>query len=64
MRDLVAFMYLIFICIAAYGVVSRALFKYNELQFTAQNISESIFYRPYWFLYSVVDDEKEELDSK
>ena len=58
------FIYLIFVCIAAYGVVSRALFMYNKLEFTATNLFVSIFYRPYWFLYSIVEDEKNELDSK
>ena len=63
MRDLVAILYLIFVCIAAYGVVSRALVMYDAIQFTGQNIFVSIFYRPYWFLYSIVDDEKTDLDS-
>jgi hypothetical protein len=64
MRDLMAFLYLIFVCIAAYGVVSRALFMYDKLEFTAQNLFVEIFYRPYWFLYSIVDDEKNNLDGR
>ncbi len=64
MRDLTAFIYLIFVCIAAYGVVSRALIMYGNLTFTAKDLLMAIFYRPYWFLYSIVDDEKNDLDSK
>ncbi|UJR16241.1 hypothetical protein I4U23_003149 [Adineta vaga] len=62
MRDLISIIYLIFVCIAAYGVVSRALFMYNNIEFTAQNVFTSIFYRPYWFLYSIVDEERNDLD--
>jgi hypothetical protein len=64
MRDLIGIIYIIFVCIAAYGVVSRALVMYSSLEFTANNISSAIFYRPYWLLYSDVDDEKQYLDSK
>lgn len=64
MRDLTGILYIIFVCIAAYGVVSRALTMYNDLYFTANSIASAIFYRPYWFLYSIADDEKEYLDSK
>jgi hypothetical protein len=58
------FVYIIFVCIAAYGIVSRSLTMYNSIEFTAQNLSSAIFYRPYWFLYAVVDDEKSDLDGK
>ena len=64
MQDLVAFIFIIFVCIAAYGVVSTALTAYSSVDFTAQNISSAVFYRPYWFLYSIVDDEKKKLDGK
>jgi hypothetical protein len=52
------------VCIAAYGVVSRSLTMYNSLEFTAKNLSSAIFYRPYWFLYGTVDDEKNDYDGK
>lgn len=52
-----------FICIVAYGVVSRGLFMYEDLEFTFKSIVANVFYRPYWFLYSIADDEKEDLDS-
>ena len=57
-------MYIIFVCIAAYGVVSRALTMYAELEFTANRVFTAVFYQPYWFLYSIVDKEKTDLDSK
>ncbi len=57
-------MYIIFVCIAAYGVVSRALIMYNTLEFTAKSIFTAIFYQPYWFLYSIVESEKNTLDGK
>jgi hypothetical protein len=47
---------MIFIAIAAYGVVSRALILYNEIPFTAQGIFGNIIYIPYWFIYGVVTD--------
>jgi hypothetical protein len=37
---------------------------YNSIEFTAQNLSAAIFYRPYWFLYADVDDAKSYLDGK
>jgi hypothetical protein len=64
MQELLVFIYLIFVCIAAYGVVSRALFMYGQIELTIQSVFTSIFYRPYWFLYSIVDEEKNDLDSK
>ena len=51
-----AFVYMIFIAIAAYGVVSRALFMYNQVPFTGQGIFENIFYSPYWFIHGVYND--------
>ncbi|CAF4184066.1 unnamed protein product, partial [Rotaria sp. Silwood2] len=62
LRYLTGFMYIIFVCIAAYGVVSRALTMYDELEFTARSVLTAIFYQPYWFLYSIVDQEKSHLD--
>ena len=55
-------MYIILVCIAAYGVVSRALTMYSGLEFTARNLTNALFYRPYWFLYSIVEDEQSFLD--
>ena len=57
-------LYIIIVCIAAYGVVSRGLFMYNDLNFTFKSVFANIFYRPYWFLYSVVEDETKYLDGK
>jgi hypothetical protein len=52
------------ICVAAYGVASRAMIKQGEVLFTPQSIFENIFYAPYWFLYEDADDEKRTLDSQ
>ncbi|CAF1418610.1 unnamed protein product [Rotaria sordida] len=38
LRDLFAFIYMIFIAIAAYGVVSRALIFYKQAPFTGREI--------------------------
>ncbi|CAF3799568.1 unnamed protein product [Adineta steineri] len=62
-RDLAAFIYIIFVCIAAYGVVSRALVMYDTLDFTAKSIFTGIFYQPYWLLYSEADAELGNLDA-
>ncbi|CAF1223885.1 unnamed protein product [Adineta ricciae] len=62
LRDLTGFIYIIFVCIAAYGIVSRSLTRYSSIEMNAKNLSSSILYRPYWFLYSIVDDERNELD--
>ena len=62
MRDLTGIMYVIFVCIVAYGVVSRALVMYSGLDFSATGIFTAVFYQPYWFLFSIVDDEKKNLD--
>jgi len=64
MRDLLGFLYVALICIAAYGVASRAMIKRSDMTFTAQSIFENIFYVPYWFLYADADDEKKTLDSQ
>ncbi|CAF3609712.1 unnamed protein product [Rotaria sp. Silwood1] len=62
LRYLTGFIYIIFVCIAAYGVVSRALTMYSELEFTAKSVFSAVFYQPYWFLYSIVDQEISNLD--
>lgn len=57
-------MYVVFICIAAYGVVSRAMTMHGEIEFTVTSITTNIFYTPYWFLYSDTEEEKEALNRK
>ena len=52
---------MIFIAIAAYGVVSRALILYKQVPFTGRGIFTEIFYGPYWFIYGSVSD-KDRLD--
>jgi len=47
---------MIFIAIAAYGVVSRALILYQQVPFTGRGIFSEIFYEPYWFMYGDVSD--------
>jgi len=47
---------MIFIAIAAYGVVSRALILYKQIPFTMSSIFKQIFYEPYWFMYGEVSD--------
>ena len=54
---------MIFIAIAAYGVVSRSLILYRQIPFTGQGIFGQIFYQPYWFIYGEISD-KATLDSK
>ncbi|UJR11905.1 hypothetical protein I4U23_016083 [Adineta vaga] len=61
--DLFAFVYLIFIAIIAYGVVSRSLLFYKQIPFTAHGIFKGIFYAPYWFLYTNIAD-KDYLDER
>jgi lipocalin len=51
-----------FICIAAYGVASRAMIKQDEVTFTLRSIFANIFYAPYWLLYADAEDEKKTLD--
>lgn len=53
-----AFVYMIFIAVAAYGVVSRAMIQYKQVPFTGRGIFSEIFYGPYWFIYGEVDDKK------
>ncbi|CAF1246064.1 unnamed protein product [Rotaria sordida] len=36
---------------------------YTNIEFSAKNLSAVILYRPYWFLYSIADDEKKDLDT-
>jgi hypothetical protein len=64
MRDLSAFIYIIFVCMTAYGVVSAALTMYSTIEFSAKNLSSAILYRPYWFIFSIIDDERVKLDGK
>ena len=47
---------MIFIAVAAYGVVSRALILYKRVPFTSSGILSQIFYEPYWFMYGEVSD--------
>jgi hypothetical protein len=54
---------MIFIAIAAYGVVSRAMIFYNEIPFTVSDLFKQILYEPYWFIYGDIAD-KNLLDSK
>ncbi|CAF4886108.1 unnamed protein product, partial [Rotaria sp. Silwood1] len=57
-RALVGFVYMIFIAIAAYGVVSRALICYKQVPFIFTDIVKEIFYEPYWFIYGEFSDKK------
>jgi hypothetical protein len=50
------------VCTAAYGVVSRAMIKQGEVEFTVHGIFSNVFYVPYWFLYADAEDEKRTLD--
>ncbi|CAF1321816.1 unnamed protein product [Rotaria sordida] len=54
LQDLFAFLYIIFVAIAAYGVVSRSLFMYNEVSFDGKGIFGDIFYPTYWFMYDLI----------
>jgi len=54
---------MIFIAIAAYGIVSRALIFYKQVPFTFPGIFENIFYEPYWFMFGEFKD-KQTLDGK
>ncbi|CAF4001686.1 unnamed protein product, partial [Rotaria sp. Silwood1] len=56
LRDLFAFVYMIFIALTAYGVVSRALILYKQVPFTGRGIFGHIFYEPYWLIYGDVSD--------
>lgn len=54
---------MIFIAVAAYGVVSRSLIYYQKVPFTGRGIFSNVFYEPYWFIYGAVSD-KEVLDGE
>ncbi|CAF0871811.1 unnamed protein product [Rotaria sordida] len=54
---------MIFIAIAAYGVVSRALIFYKQVPFTGRGILTGIFYEPYWFILGEFSD-KDLLDER
>ncbi|CAF3258135.1 unnamed protein product [Rotaria sp. Silwood2] len=56
LRDLFAFVFMIFIAITAYGVVSRSLILYKQVPFTGHGIFGEIFYEPYWLIYGEVTD--------
>ncbi|CAF1116862.1 unnamed protein product, partial [Rotaria sordida] len=56
LRDLFAFVFMIFIAITAYGVVSRSLILYKQVPFTGYGIFSEIFYEPYWLIYGEVSD--------
>ncbi|CAF4377045.1 unnamed protein product [Rotaria sp. Silwood2] len=56
LRDLFAFVYMVFIALTAYGVVSRALILYKKVPFTGYGILSQVFYEPYWFIYGEVSD--------
>jgi hypothetical protein len=51
-----AFIYIIFVAMAAYGVVSRSLVLYKQVPFNARGIFENIFYPIYWFMHGDVPD--------
>ncbi|CAF1400746.1 unnamed protein product, partial [Didymodactylos carnosus] len=63
LRDLAAFVYIIFILIAAYGVVSRSMISYQNVTFDGRGIFSNILYPPYWFIYGNTQDELQKLDS-
>ncbi|CAF4095024.1 unnamed protein product, partial [Adineta steineri] len=56
LRDLFAFVYMIFIAISAYGVVSRSLILYKQIPFTINDIFKDVLYKPYWFIFGDVSD--------
>ncbi|CAF0801692.1 unnamed protein product [Didymodactylos carnosus] len=62
LRDLSAFVYIIFIFIAAYGVVSRSMISYGNVEFSGHGIFSNILYPPYWFIYGNNGDELATLD--
>ncbi|CAF0820629.1 unnamed protein product [Adineta steineri] len=62
LRDLMGFLYVVLICIAAYGVVSRTMIKQGKMEFTARSLFADIFHAPYWLLYADADDEKKTID--
>ena len=54
-RDLAAFLYVIFIFITAYGVVSRSMIMHNQVDFSIRGIFSEILYPPYSFLFGGTD---------
>ncbi|CAF1581444.1 unnamed protein product [Rotaria sp. Silwood1] len=54
-RDLASFLYIIFVFITAYGVVSRAMIMHNKVDFNIYGIFSQIFYPPYSFLFGGSD---------
>ncbi|CAF1258924.1 unnamed protein product, partial [Didymodactylos carnosus] len=56
LKDLFIFITIIFISIMAYGVASRSLFMYNNIDFTARGLFGTILYPAYWLIYYVVDE--------
>ncbi|UJR23620.1 hypothetical protein I4U23_026606 [Adineta vaga] len=63
LRDLMGFLYVVLICIAAYGVVSRTMINQSKMEFTIHSIFANIFHAPYWLLYADSDDERETIDN-
>ncbi|CAF4144077.1 unnamed protein product [Rotaria magnacalcarata] len=62
LRDLASFVYVAFICIAAYGVASRVMMNHVGIQFSVHSIVGNVLYTPYWFLFSDGEDEKRTLN--
>ncbi|CAF1075243.1 unnamed protein product [Rotaria sordida] len=50
-RDLASFLYIGFVFITAYGVVSRAMIMPNKVDFNVHGIFSRILYPPYSFLF-------------
>ncbi|CAF1331199.1 unnamed protein product [Adineta steineri] len=60
-RDLITFLYIIFVFITAYGVVSRAMIMHNKIDFSLYSIFSEILYPPYSFLFGGSDKVLEEM---
>ncbi|CAF3112137.1 unnamed protein product [Rotaria sp. Silwood2] len=66
--DLIFFTYIILIAMIAYGVTSRAMYKYNEdidndtLTFDGRSVFRHILYPSYYLMYGSTDKELEALD--
>ncbi|CAF3650691.1 unnamed protein product [Rotaria sp. Silwood1] len=54
-RDLASFLYIIFVFIIAYGVVSRAMIMYKKVDFNVHDIFSRILYPPFSFLFGGSD---------
>jgi hypothetical protein len=52
---LASFLYIIFVFIAAYGVVSRAMILPNKIDFSIHGVFSRILYPPYSFLFGGSD---------